>query len=374
MKSHKKVMNVFDKLPNQVITYRKDLKIIAGSTNAAILWQQLEYWFDKMQGKEFYKFLSPLDEERYGYKFGDSWCEELGFSESEFRTAFSQLGIRYKSKKEYDNQKNPFGDKMYCSYYNKIERKTYYLRNHDYVRFNVERICIHISTSEKIQFLEITNHSAEIERYSISITENTSETIQKITSEDSFPDKGQGGNEVSTKNKVESEKRGQNSTSVNSSDTLCTFSTESTSQLVEENELKVLKCFQENISKLCNEKTQSVMEGIPRALAIFEEFHSKEASIKLCEAIIRLSKLDWFNQYKQINPSLQAPHTIFKRSFIEKHLLTLSLNPIENGNVPNRPKSEDELREIEESNKENVRRWLEKRNKRREEQARVSEL
>jgi hypothetical protein len=125
-------------LTQNFIPYVKELRglKLVKSTNACLLMQQLDYWFErKPQG--FYKFLSPC--EAIGYKQGDSWCEELGISADEFRNAFDQIGVRYKSKKEYNEADNKFlsinkatgevEEKYYCSYLDKIRRQTFYFRN-----------------------------------------------------------------------------------------------------------------------------------------------------------------------------------------------------------------------------------------------------
>lgn len=124
--------------PN-VIPYIKELKNLPSvkSTNACLLMTQLEYWF-AIQKKEFYKFVSPPKTIQYLYQEGQSWTEELGISDSEYRTAFDQIGCRYTSKGAYDAAKRKgkgaeFAGKYYCCYFNKISRQTYYFRNSELV-------------------------------------------------------------------------------------------------------------------------------------------------------------------------------------------------------------------------------------------------
>ena len=118
--------NLFAKTAN-VVPYHKEFRAIAGSVTATILFQQLEYWFYKQAGKPFYKFLSPLDEEKYGYKVGDSWAEELGLSPDEFRTAFRKIGTQHKSKRAFDTTTDMFKEKMYCSYIDKMFLRSFSL-------------------------------------------------------------------------------------------------------------------------------------------------------------------------------------------------------------------------------------------------------
>lgn len=126
-----KTLSLFQKK----IPYIPELRSICGdSLTASILMQQLEYWFSRNECG-FYKFLSPCQHEQY--REGDSWCEELGFSKDEFRTAFKKIGQSYRSKsqmvKSMENDADPFGGKMYMSFYEPLKGTTTYLRNHDVV-------------------------------------------------------------------------------------------------------------------------------------------------------------------------------------------------------------------------------------------------
>ena len=158
MKKYK--INLFA-LTARLIPYHKEFRIIAVSVTATILWQQLEYWYKKTEGKEFYKFLEPLNTERNGYKAGASWTEELGFSTSEFRNAFSKIGVSYNSKKEYKESKDKFQGKMYCSYYDKISRQTWYFRNNDLIDSNLETLRNSISRDKETQSLEMREPNLE---------------------------------------------------------------------------------------------------------------------------------------------------------------------------------------------------------------------
>ena len=83
----------------QILRYCPELNALTGSVTSSLLMCQLDYWFDKTDHKPFYKFLSPCQDEHY-HK-GDSWTEELGFTKSEFRTAFSKIGKVYTTKTAY---------------------------------------------------------------------------------------------------------------------------------------------------------------------------------------------------------------------------------------------------------------------------------
>ncbi|MHC4196171.1 MAG: hypothetical protein ACYSQZ_09615 [Planctomycetota bacterium] len=75
---------------NKLITYRKSLRKIAKSVTGAILLQQMMF---RSEGHDkFYKFKSPCSHKLY--KPGDSWIEELGFSEKEFDSALKKIGTK----------------------------------------------------------------------------------------------------------------------------------------------------------------------------------------------------------------------------------------------------------------------------------------
>lgn len=109
------------------ICYYPELVQKAGSINAALMMAQLEFWFKVTEGKPFYKFLEPCGHELY--KDGDSWAEELGMTSSEIRSAFKHIGTIYKSKRAFMESQDVFKGKPYASYYDRIRKTTYYLRN-----------------------------------------------------------------------------------------------------------------------------------------------------------------------------------------------------------------------------------------------------
>lgn len=137
--SKAQVRNRILSITRNMIPYVKELRRLplVKSVTASVLMQQLDYWFERYPD-EFWKFLSPC--EHAAYKPGNSWTEELGMSEDEFRTAFDQIGIRYKSKKEYSAAADKFQGKYYCSYTDKVARMTYYRRNHQMVDAELDRL------------------------------------------------------------------------------------------------------------------------------------------------------------------------------------------------------------------------------------------
>lgn len=124
-----------------IIIYRKELRHLTGSVKSALLMGQLEYWFSRPKVQNcFYKFLSPCGS--HLYKPGDSWTEELGFTEDEFNTAFDKIGVRFSSRKQYkqDIKKREKAKKaFYYSIHNKIQHVTFYYRNGDVIRAAMQR-------------------------------------------------------------------------------------------------------------------------------------------------------------------------------------------------------------------------------------------
>ena len=110
------------------IKYHPVIKQELGSHNAALLFDRLEYWFSKKKN-QFFKFIKPCDHPLY--KRGDSWEEETGFSEKVFRRAFDKIGIRYKSKSEFDKAKDKFQGKFFAYYQDRQTKTTIFVRNND---------------------------------------------------------------------------------------------------------------------------------------------------------------------------------------------------------------------------------------------------
>jgi hypothetical protein len=114
---------------DRVIPYRPQLKAFFGSSNAAILYAQLEYWFAKNRGESFYKFNAPCDQPKY--KVGDSLREELAFSDEEIEKASKRICRMFKSKKEFDQAADKFDGMPMCCYYDRVAYTKFYFRNHE---------------------------------------------------------------------------------------------------------------------------------------------------------------------------------------------------------------------------------------------------
>lgn len=126
------------------IPYIKELRPVAGSVTAAILMQQLDYWFARYPNG-IYKFLEPCDHKLY--KQADSLTEELGFSAEEVIGAFKLIGVRYKSKTQFKNATDKFQGKFYCSVFDRMDGRTFYFRNHELVDEALDKLAMSVSNS-----------------------------------------------------------------------------------------------------------------------------------------------------------------------------------------------------------------------------------
>lgn len=86
-KSYKAVATNSDFLP-----LRRSFIRLTGSYYAATFLNQVIYWYQKSGNKPFYKFRAPNNHELY--KEGDSWCEELELTPTEFDTMFKSIGAK----------------------------------------------------------------------------------------------------------------------------------------------------------------------------------------------------------------------------------------------------------------------------------------
>lgn len=74
------------------IPYKREYSWITKRVTAAILLQQVSYWWEHCGRRPFYKFREPCEHD--WYKQDQSWTEELGFSGAEFDTALKTIGTK----------------------------------------------------------------------------------------------------------------------------------------------------------------------------------------------------------------------------------------------------------------------------------------
>ena len=167
------------------IPYAKELRSLTKSIASAILMQQLDFWFFTHPDK-FYKFMTKPDAPTHDYKDGDSWEEEIGINVDEFRSAFDNIGIRYKTKTEYLAAKDKFDGRYYCSYFDRTSRKTWYFRNHDLLDAALDNLMPTKANKEASQANTISRNgqkqSGEIEKVNLGKLKNPSGEIENTIS------------------------------------------------------------------------------------------------------------------------------------------------------------------------------------------------
>lgn len=123
--------NLILALTRDSIPYVRQLNVLTGGMIGSVLMQQLDFYF-RTKPDGFYKFLNPASGNP-AYRAGDSWSEDLGISEAEFRTAFDKIGVRYADFSKFKAAgANAFQGKFYASYVDKRTNLTYYVRNHEF--------------------------------------------------------------------------------------------------------------------------------------------------------------------------------------------------------------------------------------------------
>lgn len=162
----------------QIIPYRPKLREAAGSVTAAILLQQIIYrWYHNGQ-KPFYKYKEPCNAD--SYRAGDSWCEELGFSRSEFDTALAKIATKIKAG-------HPRPD-SFVWYWVTMDRKTWYNINQEAIEkllvstysgnpaLRKEEIPRYVNQESRV----IYSDNPAIDIYTKNTTENTAKNTTEI--------------------------------------------------------------------------------------------------------------------------------------------------------------------------------------------------
>lgn len=102
---------------HRMIAYRPSWRQVTGSITSAILLQQMIYRWEGNNCQPFYKYKEPCAAD--DYRPGDSWCEELGFSRSEFDSALKSIGQKISRNVEKDPN-------ALVWYWTMQDRKTWY--------------------------------------------------------------------------------------------------------------------------------------------------------------------------------------------------------------------------------------------------------
>jgi hypothetical protein len=80
-----------------------------------------------MKGGSFYKFKEPCEHPLY--RVGDSWKETLKMTKRVFNPEFDKLVNYHRSKKAFKGSADPFAGKLFCSYFERTTKTTYYIEN-----------------------------------------------------------------------------------------------------------------------------------------------------------------------------------------------------------------------------------------------------
>jgi len=159
-----------------LILYRKSLRQITGSVTSAILLSQMLYWFGKSGNKPFYKFRKPCAHE--DYREGDSWTEELEFSEGEFDYALKKIGTKITkgmSKIAAFEKEDATG---LIIYWTDASRKTWYMVNANLLSNQV------LASRSNADYLDSSENLI-----TSPLTETTTETKKNLTTSAKKPPK-----------------------------------------------------------------------------------------------------------------------------------------------------------------------------------------
>lgn len=147
-----------------LIIYRPSLREITGSVTSAILLAQMIYYANCSDDDCFYKFKMPCEHRLYTQ--GDSWCEILGFSRTEFDNALKLLK-----------------DKGLVATKITAERLTFYSVNFDKIESELSKLLTlktSFTKSKKLAFCKVRNSLFEKREISFSTyTENNTKTYTK---------------------------------------------------------------------------------------------------------------------------------------------------------------------------------------------------
>jgi hypothetical protein len=99
--------------------------------NIKPLIEKLEYWFEQHPEGFFKHCESGIDQDNLGSL---SWTQELLISKPTFKKAFKEIGVCYLSPEQFEQTKDKFQDKFYCSVLHPLNNnRTIYYRNDELI-------------------------------------------------------------------------------------------------------------------------------------------------------------------------------------------------------------------------------------------------
>lgn len=112
------------------IKHDQRVRRILGCDRATLIFDRLEF-YSKKQPNGFYKFLEPNSHKLY--REGESWTELLGCHRTSFWRAFNFIGKKHTSQWAFEKAKDKFEGKLYASYYDRLNNRMFFIRNHEAV-------------------------------------------------------------------------------------------------------------------------------------------------------------------------------------------------------------------------------------------------
>jgi len=103
------------------------------------------HMYATMKGGSFYKFKEPCEHPLY--REGDSWKETLKMTKRVFNPGFDKLVNYHRSKKAFKGSADPFAGKLFCSYFERTTKTTYYIENKGLVEQLINSIKAKLTSS-----------------------------------------------------------------------------------------------------------------------------------------------------------------------------------------------------------------------------------
>lgn len=170
---------------------------ILGCDRATLIFDRLEF-YSKKQPNGFYKFLEPNSHKLY--REGESWTELLGCHRTSFWRAFNFIGKKHTSQWAFKKAEDKFGGKLYASYYDRLNNRMFFIRNHEAVNEFFAKIQPGSKSVIKSKEVEENSQSRPgliLDSNSVRTEQNTRSYIEaKKTSSELFKNNSHASNEI----------------------------------------------------------------------------------------------------------------------------------------------------------------------------------
>lgn len=179
------------------IKHDQRVRRILGCDRATLIFDRLEY-YSKKQPDGFYKFLEPNSHKLY--REGESWTELLGCHRTSFWRSFKAIGKKHSSQWAFEKAEDKFEGKLYASYYDRLNNRMFFIRNHEAVHEFFAKIQPESKSVIKSKEVEESSHSRPgliLDRNSVRTEQNTRSYIEKKkTSSELFKNNSHVSNEI----------------------------------------------------------------------------------------------------------------------------------------------------------------------------------